>query len=453
MNDKDILSKNWEDIKSSIKEEYDIFDVPFNTWIKPLQIFSVEADLIRILVPNEQQTGVDIIAKKYKSLFIVEISKVLNKEYKVEFISEDTRDRLQSLKLPINNSEGANRNDFNLNPKYTFDTFVVGPNNRMPFSAALAVSEDPGKVYNPLFIYGGSGLGKTHLMHSIGHHILEKYPSMKVKYVTSENFTNEVVDSIKMGSTANLRERYRTVDVLLLDDVQSIIGRTQTQEEFFNTFNALHAQNKAIIISSDKPPKAMETLEERLRSRFEWGLTVDINPPEYETRKAILLQYAETLSLNVDDEIIDYIASNIKSNIRELEGALNKVMAHKNLNNGIITLKTAQEAIADMITADQPQKITPKMVIDEVAKFFRIGADDIISQKRNKEIVLPRHVAMYLCREITDAPLSEIGKVMGNRDHTTVIHGHSKVEKDLSTNKQLQSDVEDIKKKILPPLQ
>ncbi len=462
MDEKQALLEKWNHIRERVKIENDISDIAYDTWIKPMDIFSVDNGIVKIIIPQEQATGVNYISNKYKLPFLVTISEVMNKRYDVEFITEADAAR-EVTNPPVSSNINAVSNGTNLeqtiqksnlNPKYTFDTFVVGPNNRLAHSAALAVAEDPGKVYNPLFLYGGPGLGKTHLMHSIGHYIIQKNPNTIIRYVTSEAFTNEVIESIRIGDNAaamaKFREKYRSVDVLLLDDVQFIIGKESTQNEFFNTFNELHSQNKAIILTSDKPPKDMETLEERLRSRFDWGLIVDINPPDYETRMAILRQYADTLGITIDDEIVKYIASNIRSNIRELEGALNKVVALKNLDNQDITMDTAEHAIKDMITPDAPRTVTPEIILNEVAKYYSTTREAIISQKRNKEIVIPRQVAMYICREKTDVPLAEIGKVMGNRDHTTVIHGHDKVAKDLSTNPNLKDDIDKILKTIYP---
>ena len=292
----------------------------------------------------------------------------------------------------------------NLYPKYRFDTFVVGSNNKFAHSAALAVAESPGISYNPLFLYGGPGLGKTHLMHSIGHFIIEHNPQAKVLYVTSEQFTNEVIESIRSGRAENmskLREKYRTVDVLMVDDVQFIIGKESTQEEFFHTFNELHQAGKQIILSSDKPPKEMETLEERFRSRFEMGLIADIQSPDYETRMAILRKNSENYGKNIDDDVINYIATNIKSNIRELEGAYNKIIAYSRLNNVDVTLENAMEALKDIIYPDKSKVITPQLIIDTVCEQYGVKKDDIVSKKRQAEIVLPRQVIMYLCRENT----------------------------------------------------
>ena len=323
----------------------------------------------------------------------------------------------------------------NLNPRYTFDTFVVGANNNLAHAAALAVAESPGEVYNPLFIYGGVGLGKTHLMHSIAHFILKNNPEAKILYVTSEKFTNELIDAIRNKnniSTTEFREKYRNNDVLLIDDIQFIIGKESTQEEFFHTFNTLYEAKKQIIISSDKPPKEIETLEERLRSRFEWGLTVDIQSPDYETRMAIL-------------------ATNIKSNIRELEGALTKIVALSKLDhNKEINIALAEEALKDIISPNAERKVTPELIIQVVADHFGITPLDISSQKRNKEVVYPRQIVMYLCQSMTGASLQEIGRYLGGRDHTTIIHGREKIAADLKTNENLANTIEILKKKLSP---
>ena len=341
----------------------------------------------------------------------------------------------------------------NLNNKYKFDTFVVGSNNKFAHSAALAVAESPGEAYNPLYLYGGAGLGKTHLMHSIGHFVLEQNQDKKVLYVTSEQFTNEVIESIRSGNAAamtKLRDKYRTVDVLLIDDVQFIIGKESTQEEFFHTFNVLHSAGKQIIISSDKPPKEMETLEERFRSRFEWGLIADIQPPDYETRMAILRKNAEMYDKEIDDEIIQYIATNIKSNIRELEGALNKVMANARLNKQELNLALAEDALKDVIYPDQRREVSPTLIIDVVAEHFNISKEDITSKKRNSEYVVPRQIIMYLCRQMTEATFQMIAAYLGKKDHTTVIHGVEKIEEKIQTDEDLRNKIETIQKKLTP---
>ena len=340
----------------------------------------------------------------------------------------------------------------NLNPKYTFDTFVIGSNNRFAHAASVAVAESPGKEYNPLFLYGGVGLGKTHLMHSVAHYILQKDPTKKVLYVTSEVFTNELIDSIRNGNNTSMtkfREKYRNIDVLLIDDVQFIIGKESTQEEFFHTFNALHSANKQIIISSDRPPKDMETLEARLQSRFEWGLIADISSPDYETRMAILRKKEELDGYNIDDEVIRYIATNIKSNIRELEGALNKLVALSNLEKREINISMAEEVLKDIISPNSKREVTPQVILDVVAEHYGVSSSDIIGSKRNSEIVVPRQIVMYLCREITDTSYKAIGILLGNRDHSTIISGDSKVRDKLASgDSSLKSNIDTIKKKL-----
>ena len=339
------------------------------------------------------------------------------------------------------------------NPKYTFDTFVVGANNNLAHAASLAVAESPGEIYNPLFIYGGVGLGKTHLMHSIAHFILKNNPNSKVLYVTSEKFTNELIDAIRNKNnitTTEFREKYRNNDVLLIDDIQFIIGKESTQEEFFHTFNALHECKKQIIISSDKPPKEIETLEERLRSRFEWGLTVDIQSPDYETRMAILRKKEEMEGYNIDNEVIKYIATNIKSNIRELEGALTKIVALSKLDKKEITIELAEEALKDLISPNVAREVTPDLILQIVSDHLGVQAIDILGQKRNKEIAGARQIVMYLCRNMTSTPLQQIGQFLGGRDHTTVIHGIEKISKDIPKDPTLQNTIDILKKKINP---
>lgn len=456
MTEREKLINIWDSIKLRIKNENrDISAVAFDTWIRPLKVGKIENGTVYLLVPPEHAgdgTGINIIKKNYSSLFKVTISESMNNIYEIEFIEEDPSDDYSNDSSNIVMEEEPSAiYQSNLNEKYTFDTFVVGPNNQLAVSAAKAVVERPGLVYNPLFLYGGPGLGKTHLMHAIGASIIKKDPTKIVSYVTSENFTNEVIGYIQKGDIQKLRDKYRSVDVLLLDDVQFIIGKESTQNEFFNSFNELHSQNKAIILSSDKPPKDLEILDERLRSRFEWGLTVDITPPDYETRMAILRQYATNqLGFEVKDEVIQYIASNISSNIRELEGALNKVSARKSLYNEEINVSIAEEAIKDMLKESEPRKITPEIIISEVAKYYEITKEAIISKKRPKNVVYPRQICMYLCRELTDTSFDEIGKAIGGKDHATVMHGYNIIKDDLSTNPSLRDDIEKLKKKIIP---
>ena len=446
------IEKNWEEIKITIKKEYDLSDISFKTWIAPLKFYNVENNTVKIVIPSDQAQSVSYISSKYKSYFQVSISEMFNNEYDISFLLEKDLDNNKE-KEKENIVYNINSVKANLNPKYNFDTFVVGSNNKFAHSAALAVAESPGEVYNPLFLYGGAGLGKTHLMHSIGHFILEQNPEMKVLYVNSEHFTNEVIESIRSGNAAsmtNLREKYRTIDVLLLDDVQFIIGKESTQEEFFHTFNALHTAGKQIILSSDKPPKEMEILDERFRSRFEWGLIADIQAPDYETRMAILKKNTSNYGIEIDEEILKYIATNIKSNIRELEGALRKVMASSKLNNKELSMDVAEDALKDIIYPEAPKEITPDLIINVVADHFGVSVSDIKSSKRNSEFVLPRQIFMFLCREMIDIPFTSIGNILGKKDHSTIMHGVNKIKTEISKNDDIKNKVEIIKKKINP---
>lgn len=447
----DFIKENWDLIKETLRTEYDLSDISYNTWVKPLNFHSVKDDIVTIMIPSDQAHALKYISSKYKSYFQVTISEMMDHTYDISFILEkDAENEMLSMPGAVYN---INYENANLNSKYRFDTFVVGGNNKFAHSASLAVAESPGVAYNPLYLYGGAGLGKTHLMHSIGHFILDQNPDMKVLYVTSEQFTNEVIEAIRSGNAARmnkLREKYRTVDVLLIDDVQFIIGKESTQEEFFHTFNVLHSAGKQIILSSDKPPKEMETLEERFRSRFEWGLIADIQPPDYETRMAILKKNAENYNKEINEEIFNYIATNIKSNIRELEGAYNKVIAFAKLNKVEITLDNVEEALKDIISPNVTKQITPGLIIDVVAEHFGITPDDILSKRRNSEFVQPRQICMYLCRQLTDESLQSIGKALGKKDHTTVIHGIDKITAEIVHNEELKNRIDIIKKKINP---
>lgn len=450
----DPIKENWNLIKETLRKEYEISDVSYRTWVIPLDCYQVKDDVVIITIPSDQAHALNYISSKYKSFFQVTISEMMDHNYDVTFVlekdAENEAANLSNGSNPILNMKFENAN---LNPKYTFDTFVVGNNNKLAHSASLAVAESPGEVYNPLYIYGKAGLGKTHLMHSIGRFILEQNPDMKVLYVTSEVFTNDVVESIRSGDAKkmnNLREKYRTVDVILIDDIQFIIGKESTQEEFFHTFNTLHSSGKQIILSSDKPPKEMETLEERFRSRFEWGLIADIQAPDYETRLAILKKNAEIYHKEIDDEVLKYIATNIMSNIRELEGAFNKIIAFSKLNKVDINLAYAEEALKDVIYPDNPKEVTPSLIIDVVAEHFGINPEDITSKKRNSEFVLPRQIVMYLCRDLTETSYINIGKILRKKDHTTIIHGVKKITEEISTNEELRNKIDVIRKKINP---
>lgn len=436
------IIEHWNEILERTKTEHDITDVSFTTWLKPLSVYKVEDSVVTLLVSEEQgQMGLEHIRKKYTLPLKVAISEMAGSDYNVNF----------ALPKEINEGVKTGAQVSNLNPRYTFDTFVVGSNNKFAHAASLAVAESPGAIYNPLFLYGGVGLGKTHLMHSIAHFIIKNNPQLNILYVTSEQFTNEVIDAIRNGNNSALsrfREKYRTIDVLLVDDVQFIIGKESTQEEFFHTFNALHGAGKQIIISSDRPPKDMNILEERIRSRFEWGLMADIQSPDFETRIAILQKKQENDGYYVSPDVIEYIAANVKSNIRELEGSLNKVIAMARTDHRDIDLALAQEALKDIILPDSKKVITPDSIIQEVASYFGISPDDIKGDKRSSKIAYPRQLAMYLIREMTNTNLKAIGEIMGGKDHTTVMYGVNKITTSLNEDPRVEEDIEKLKKLI-----
>lgn len=446
------IIEKWDEILNTVKKEYEISEVSFDTWLRPLEVYAIEGNTLYILVPSEQM-ALSYISKKYLAPLRVAIIEITEIEYEIKFILPEDTKNLKLKNKPMNTPPQVAANDSNLNPNYTFDTFVVGNSNRFAHSASLAVAESPGITYNPLYIYGGPGLGKTHLMHSIGHFILKQNPDAKVIYVTSEEFTNEVIESIRNGNSSSMskfRDKYRKVDVLMIDDIQFIIGKESTQEEFFHTFNALQTQGKQIILTSDKPPKEMETLEERIRSRFEWGLMADIGVPDYETRMAILRKKAESDNFDIDDEILSYIANNIKSNVRELEGALNKLLAYNNLVHIPITMEIAEKELANIITPDQPREITPQLIIEVVSEHYHISVDQMISRTRSSDVAKPRQIAMYLCKTMTESPLDTIGSLLGGRDHSTIIHGIKKITEEYDKNETTRNTIETIKKKINP---
>ena len=447
----ELVEQKWNDILQSVKEEYELTDVSYNTWLKPLDIYAIQDNKVFILVPSEQM-GLNYINKKYYLPIKVTIAEMTGIEYDIEFVLPEQAKQIRPVKPKKNTMRESSENS-NLNPNYTFDTFIVGSNNRFAHSASLAVAESPGEVYNPLFIYGGAGLGKTHLMHAIAHFIQTEHPELKVLYVTSETFTNELIESIRNGNNSAItkfRDTYRNIDVLLIDDIQFIIGKESTQEEFFHTFNELHIAKKQIIISSDRPPKEMETLEERIRSRFEWGLQADIGSPDYETRMAILHKKVEMDGFKIKDEILHYIAVNIKSNIRELEGALNKLIAYSNLEGKPITMEIAVKELQNIISPDKPLEITPQLIVEVVSEHFNITVDQIMSKNRSSDIAKPRQIAMYLCKQMTSQPLDSIGQLLGGRDHSTIIHGVKKITSEYETDDVLRNTIDTIKKKINP---
>lgn len=450
------IEVRWDEIKNNIKEEYDLSQVSFDTWIVPLKFFNDKDNVVTIIIPSDQSHALKYIDKNYKDFFRIIITEMMHQNYDVKFILEKDTNEHNEGESSYNNvsiSDNINYLSANLIPKYKFETFVVGSNNRFAQNASLAVAETPGQVYNPLFIYGGPGLGKTHLMHSIGHYILEHNPNMKVLYVTCETFTNEVIDSIRSGSVNEIRNKYRTVDVLMVDDVQFIIGKDQTQIEFFNTFNALHDMGKQIILSSDKPPKDLKGLDERLISRFEWGLIADIQSPDYETRLAILKRNAENMNINFSNEIFEYIANNIKYNIRELESALNRIVAGYNINNRynnnfVLTVDEVDNYLKDIIKPDQNKQITIDNIIETVAREYNVTYNDIVSTKRNAEYAFPRQIVMYISRRLLDTSLEAVAKTLGKKDHTTIMYGANKIDAEMKKDDNFKNKIEEIINKI-----
>ena len=447
---KELIESKWQEILETLIKDYGVTKVASTTWIEPLTIQSVTDDTITFYTTHGAR-GIEFIQHKYYDLYLaMAIQQVTEKKYKILFTGV-----MQPEQAPVpankDKSPVSNGNMGNLNPRYTFDTFVVGSTNKMAHAVSVAVAESPGSSYNPLFLYGGAGLGKTHLMHSIAHHIINNRKDLRVLYVTSEKFTNELIDSLKHDRNKQFRDKYRNIDVLLIDDIQFIIGKESTQEEFFHTFNELHEAKKQIVISSDKHPREISTLEERLRSRFEWGITADIQPPDYETKMAILNKRAELEHLEIDPEVMQYVANNINSNIRELEGALNKICVFSNLEKRPINLSLAEEALKDMI--ETHKEISPQLIMDLVAEHFNITVADILSKKKNKEIAVPRQICMYLCKTYTDYSFQAIGNLMGNRDHSTVLHGHNKINEIMTSSKDdsMKTTVDILIKKLNPP--
>ena len=455
-----IVEQNCDQVLNKMKLEYCSSNISYTTWIAPLTVYEVKDNTVYILV--KLKASLEHIQDKYLLPFKVCIAEVTGTEYEVEFVTDSPKVIKEKKESSVQKTRvNAIYEKANLNPKYTFDTFVVGSNNNFAHAASLAVAESPGEIYNPLFLYGGVGLGKTHLMHSIAHFILDKNPKKKVLYVTSETFTNELIEALKNGKTAGnesamskFRDKYRNNDVLLIDDIQFIIGKESTQEEFFHTFNHLHTSGKQIIISSDKPPKDIETLEARLRTRFEWGLIADISSPNYETRMAILQKKIELDHLekyNIPNDVLEYIATNVKTNIRELEGSLNKLIALYKLNNtGSIDIALAAEALKDIISSDNRREVTPELILDIVSEHFGVSIPDLKGNKRNAEIVFPRQIAMYLIRNMTETSLKAVGVILGGKDHSTIKHGIEKIENELKADETLSNTINIIKKKINP---
>lgn len=437
---KQLVSKNWDAILEMLKNDFEIKPVLFKTFIEPLKVYDEDDDKVTILLDDDVYQHYDsYIKEKFYTFIKNSIEAVTGKSYSLDFISKEDLETYDTEKSE-NNQLIERAASANLNPNYTFDTFVVGPNNDFIAAAAKAVAKDPNTDWNPLFIYGGVGLGKTHLMHSIAHAILENQKDARVLYVTSEQFTNEVIESIKEGVLAStkLRKKYRNIDALLIDDIQFVIGKERTEEEFFHTFNDLYQAGKRIIISSDRPPKDFTNIEDRIKSRFGNGMMAEINPPDYETRMAILKKRCELEHEHLSDEILDYIATNVNSNIRELEGAYKKVTAlNKLVNvNTEATLDIAKNALKDIINPNVKNVITIDSIIDVVASHYELSIDQICSANRSSNVAYPRQIAMYLCKQLTPASLKEIAAKLGKKDHSTILHGIKKIEEDLEAEKK-----------------
>ncbi|WP_264740012.1 chromosomal replication initiator protein DnaA [Cytobacillus firmus] len=435
----------WNNALANIEKK--ISKPSFDTWLKSTKAHSLQGDTLVVKAPNEFAR--DWLEERYSQLISGILYDITGEELGVKFIipqnqSEEEVDFPLPPKKKKPEEEQPELPLTMLNPKYTFDTFVIGSGNRFAHAASLAVAEAPAKAYNPLFIYGGVGLGKTHLMHAIGHYVLDHNPSAKVVYLSSEKFTNEFINSIRDNKAGDFRDKYRNVDVLLIDDIQFLAGKEQTQEEFFHTFNTLHEESKQIIISSDRPPKEIPTLEDRLRSRFEWGLITDITPPDLETRIAILRKKAKAEGLDIPNEVMLYIANQIDSNIRELEGALIRVVAYSSLINKDINADLAAEALRDIIPSSKPKVITIHEIQRVVGEHFNVKLEDFKAKKRTKSVAFPRQIAMYLSRELTDFSLPKIGEEFGGRDHTTVIHAHEKISKMLQSDSQFEKQLKEI---------
>ena len=480
------LNANWEQILKKLEDS--LSQIVCETWLKPLIPLSLTTTTLELGTPTgfskewiEKHYIPFIIDASYEvtkarlAIDITSLNTELNNNqseiplpqtlsrptsslqeqkdaattsYQVPFQTTMLDDQNQPIIQPEIPSPIAPGDSFSLNPKYVFETFVTGNSNRFAHAAALAVAESPAKVYNPFFMYGGVGLGKTHLMHAIGHKIIQSHPEMRVLYISSEKFTNELINSIRDGKPEAFRQKYRNIDVLLVDDIQFLSKKEHTQEEFFHTFNTLHDANKQIIISSDRHPREIQTLEDRLRSRFEWGLITDIQAPDLETRIAILRKKALIENLNVPNDVMVYIASRIDNNIRELEGALTRVVAYASLNNQLVTNELAAEALKDVYPTDKTKQITLELIQEIVDSYFKIKVDELLVKKRTRNLAFPRQIAMYLCRELTDSSLPRIGEMFGGRDHTTVIHAHDKICRERNEDIKLNNIIKELIQRI-----
>ena len=438
------MKELWEGTCRLLKEELN--SVSYQTWISGnLTPVRLENDTLTLCLAME--TMKVMINNRYVPMIANCLSQVAGQRMSVIVL---TRAEIESdeARAQAAASSGLAAGSVQLNPKYTFDTFVVGNGNRFAHAAALAVAESPADAYNPLFIHGGVGLGKTHLMHAIGHYVQQQYPEKRLLYITSENFTNELISAIQQNRNIEFRNRFRNVDILMVDDIQFIAGRDSTQEEFFHTFNALHTAGKQIILTSDKPPQEIARLEERLSSRFAWGLVADIKRPDIETRIAILREKVRQDHISVGDDVLELIAANVDSNIRELEGSLTRLVAYANLINQPITAELCQDALRDVFVKPKTRSITAEVIMQTVSDYYSITPEDLISPSRRREITVPRQIAIYLTREMTTMSLPHIGQAFGNRDHSTILHSCSLVSSNMKSSSSMASVVNDIRNLI-----
>ncbi|MDD5953388.1 MAG: chromosomal replication initiator protein DnaA [Oscillospiraceae bacterium] len=427
----------WNSICEYCKEAGNLTDIAYSTWIGRITPVSIDfgTGVITLRVPTEFHKK--LLIKSYGELLNEAFVAILGSPFEIQYITDEDQKKQEKPK-------NEPKDDY----EFTFDTFIVGSSNKFAHAAAVAVAENPAMLYNPLFIYGNPGLGKTHLLYAIAKAVGDNNPDAKIVYVKGDDFTNEMIESIRQGTTPAFREKYRKADVLLVDDVQFIGGKESTQEEFFHTFNTLYETKKQIVLTSDRPPKDIATLEERLQSRFEWGLTADIQPPDFETRIAIIRRKAELLHIDLPDEVAEHIAKKLKTNIRQLEGAVKKIQAQQKLTGVAPSIQSAQAAISDIINNDQPAPVTIEKIIDEVARTYGTTAEDIRSPKRQANISLARQIAVYVVREVTQQPLEYIGKEFGNRNHSTMVYAVQQVEKMIKKDPKTKNTVEDIIKNI-----
>lgn len=442
------FKEKWQDVLNLLQPE--ITEISYETWFEPIKVKFADEKLNIIHLTIDNEMAVSLINDRYRSILTNTIKRVYGEEFtfSIEYYKEEDPQP--------NNTTSEFTDEYYLNPRYNFKNFVVGKNNEFAHAAAVAVAESPAKAYNPLFIYGGSGLGKTHLMHAIGHHILKTSDNLKVLYVSSEMFMNEMVSALRRNelrgenNMGEFRKKYREIDVLLIDDIQFLENKTSIQEEFFNTFNTLYSLNKQIIISSDRPPNQLTKMDERLRSRFQWNLVADISAPDYETRVAILMNNAENENLDINDNVIDVInliAENIQENVRELEGAFTRITSFSKLMKEDITISFARKVLKDILTTSD-YNVNAENIKKKVCKHFNIKVSDIESSNRSRQFAFPRQIAMYLTRELTDLSLPKIGDAFGGRDHSTVLHAYDKIKNEIETNSSVREVVDLLSREI-----